>query len=200
MERWEQLFTQLESEFAFEELMTLHTAAAELSRAETSRISLYERLRADAGNEVELLFEAGRSLKGTLTICHIEWLLLTIAGATVIVPLASIVAVKNLTNRSMVEPAHDAEKPHGEKKPTGRPSKISADLQRISLNSVLRSIARDRSYVRVATRGNTLSGRIQRVGIDHFDVQSGGVGEWEERERTESFTLATSYMDYMTVA
>ena len=196
MERWEKLFAQLESEFVFEDLMELHTTAAELSRAEMARVQLTERLAAAVGREVEVALGGGRSISGDVVNVNPEWLLLTISGKAVIVPTAGIVAVFGLPVTARVSAGRsDDHSPDRASHPALRTGEEEALA--VSLNSVLRSIARDRAVVRVSTNNHSFAGRVQRVSADHFDLLSGGAGEWEERRSAQLVTVATAHAEYI---
>jgi len=191
MDRWEMLFAQLESEFAFDELVSRQALASDLSRAETARISVHQRLKASAGQCIDVHLNQGRSLTGTVVNCHKQWLLLTIGARGIIVPNRSIVGVGMLSRKAISEP-------EPERSPQSLPKdKAVGNPREVTLNSVLRSIARGRNVVRVVAHGHEYRGRIQRVGSDHIDLLSGGVGDWEERTNPVNTTVVLDAIEYV---
>lgn len=190
MDRWEQLLMHLESEFAFQDMMSRSAVATELSRAEMSRIDARQRLKATAGQTVEIHLASGSTLSGQVVNCHQEWLLLTIGAQGIIVPHDAMVGVSGLSAKALAEPDKGSED-------AGAPARMILSAREVTLNSALRAVSRGRGIVRVHAKGHEYRGRIQRVGKDHVDVLSGGVGEWEERRNTLSSTVLLSGVDYV---
>ncbi|GIG39666.1 hypothetical protein [Cellulomonas phragmiteti] len=149
--RWEQLFTDLEAQLAAGRADEARWDVAELTRAERSRVTLTDRLRAATGSRLRLVTALGERLEGIVTDAAEQWVLLDLgAGSRAVVPTAAVRTVEGLGAR--VAP------------PAGRLESA------LGLGHVLRALARDRERVSLHTDAGVHTGRLDRVGADHVDL------------------------------
>lgn len=151
--RWERLFDDLEVQVEAELRAELDGQVAELTRASRGEVLLADRLRASAGHEVSLHLLGGASVRGVVRECVAQWLLLAgeRGSGLALVPLHAVVSAEGLSRYAA----------------PGR----SGVGERLTLRSVLRVVARDRSPVRLwLVDGRLLHGTIDRVGQDHLDL------------------------------
>lgn len=175
--RWERLFDDLEASAEAEDRAAFEAEVADLARAERSRLSLADRLTAHVGRRLVVHLVDGDDVRGQVRDVGRDWVALLRAdgarggrtagpaaldddgqgtryGGVDLVPLAAVTGVEGLTLASA--PAVE---------PDGPP------VLRLGLAVVLRSLARDRAYVRVRlVGGRTVGGTVDRVGVDHLDV------------------------------
>lgn len=148
--RWELLFADLEAQADAAERAAFEGDVADRGRAERAALHLVDRLRAHVGTVVALRLVGGDRAVGRLADVGVDWVLMDESGS-LLVPLAAVSGVEGLSRRAA---------------PDG-----SALARRVRLTVVLRGLSRDRSAVRVRlTDGATLTGTIDRVGADHFDL------------------------------
>jgi len=167
--RWDNLVADLEGQLDHAEVAERAAEIEEHARAESGRLSLVDRLRGAQGESLRVEVSrsgrgeaaAGWSVRGRLARVGDGWLLIAgESGAETVVMLASVTAVYGLSRLSAA------------------PGSMTAVEARLSVRSVLRSIARDRAAVRVRTRhGVVIEGTIDRVGADFFEVATHSVGE-----------------------
>lgn len=149
--RWDQLFADLEAQLAAGRADEARWDVAELTRAERSRVSLADRLRAAAGTRLRIVTGHDESLEGVVVEAAEQWVLLGLgAGRQAVVPLSAVRTVEGLGVR-VAPPAGRAESALG-------------------LGHVLRALARDRVVVSVRTAAGAHTGRLDRVGADHVDL------------------------------
>lgn len=197
--RWEMLFADLESQVEAARSLDRDAAAADLTRAEAATIPLTDRLRGLRGCPVRAALVTGRDVEGEVREVFPEWVLLVVAGREVIVPLRAVESWAGLgagaappTVREAVawlrapqQPRSDAGSDPlaparaGRPDPTGRRPTGSV----LGLGQALRRLSRDRAVVVVQTASREHHGRIDRVGLDHFDLQPALSGEWTDRGR-----------------
>jgi len=150
--RWQQLFADLEAQVRAAEDADLALEVSDRTRGEVARISLVNRLRASIGRRVELRVHGADSVTGTLLRVGQDWALVATPAETVVVLDALLAAVD-------LEPAAMSE------------SGVDVVSSRFGLGPVWRSIARDRTPVRIQLRdGSTLTGTPDRVGSDFVDI------------------------------
>lgn len=162
--RWDELFADLEAEFAGLESSELAIEVADRTRRELARIRLVDRLRVTETAVVTVVVGAGdaeRTVTGRLLDVGSDWLLVERGTVPeVLVPLDAVAYLSGLT-RQAVEP--------------GTEGKVRS---RLGLGHVLRGIARDRTRVALTLRaGGVLVGTIDRVGADHLDLAEHGAEE-----------------------
>lgn len=163
--RWDGLFADLEAQA---EALSSAERDAEIddrTRSETSRLRLIDRLGPAVGSMVRLRCAGGLSLGGQLRRAHPEWLLLDEpAGREVLVSAAAILWVAGLGRLSEV--------PAGE----------SVVRSRLGLRYALRTVARDRSSLRMQLAdASVLDGTLDRVGADFVELAVHAAGETRRR-------------------
>jgi hypothetical protein len=166
VQRWERLFADLEAQFAESEIGELRAEVADRTRSELAKVRVADRLRATTGRDLVVWVGGGVALRGSVSAAGPDWLLLAEPGGTeAVVALAATLKITGLGRRASV--------PGSEGRLAGR----------LRLSYVLRGIARDRSaVVATLTDGSTLTGTVERVGADHFDLadladRAAGVGD-----------------------
>jgi hypothetical protein len=163
--RWDQLFEDLESQLEQLSLAERDAEIADRTRAELARVSMLDRLRASVGRAVICSLTDGGVVRGRLNRVGADFVLLSQARGETVVPLTAMVLLEGL----------------GE-------SAVSADVagrvvSRLGLRAVLRSLARDRSAVRLCVGAErALVGTVQRVGSDFLQL---AVHEAEESPRPD---------------
>lgn len=160
--RWQALFDDLEAEAARERRADLAASAAELLRAERGAVTLAERLDAHRGRQVVVRLLGGGVVRGVLVDAGPHWVILDEGATQALVPAGAVVAVAHLGRRAGAGVAEVA--------------------RRLDLRHVLRALARDRAFVRVFADGMELSGTIDRVGADHFDLATHDADRWRRSE------------------
>ena len=163
--RWDNLFDDLESQLEQLEDAELAGEVAERARIEISKFRLVDRLRPAFGHPVSVTVPGSAAISGTVTGVGGSWLLLAEArGPEVLVPLAAITSIAGLGSITAV---------------SGSEGKLA---ERLTLAHALRGIARDRSGVGVGLLdGGLLSGTIDRVGADFFELAEHAVDEARRR-------------------
>jgi hypothetical protein len=160
--RWEALFADLEAEAATEEAAERRAEVADRTRAEVGRLRLIDRLapalHQQTALRVALIGHA--AIGGSLRAVGSDWLLLDQGpGSEWLIALAAVQAIQGLGPAS-AEP--------------GWEGLVGA---RLDLRVALRRVVRDRSRVMVGlTSGDTVSGRLARVGADHVELAAQGSG------------------------
>ena len=152
--RWEQLFTDLEAQFAEQEAADERLEEPSRARAEHGRVRLVDRLRGALGGPVSLRCPGVGELAGRLVDVGVDWLLLVDAGEReVLVATRAVAAVAGLTAATA---------------PAGEESAVDRHLD---LRRALRGLARDRAAVQVLLGdGGVLAGTIDRVGGDFLEL------------------------------
>lgn len=153
--RWDELFEDMEAQLAQAEQRGVETEAAELARAELSRLSLGERLAAHRGGIVRLLPAHGDVIAGELVDVGAGWAVVRERYLQHLVPLPAVLWWEGLPRRFDVAPQ-------------------PAVLRRLGMGHALRALSTARSRVRVllaerSARGE-IEGTIDAVGQDFFDV------------------------------
>ena len=165
--RWDALFADLEAVAAAEGDAERRSEVADRTRFELGRLRLIDRLRpalhARAALRVGLVGHP--AVRGALHGLGVDWLLLAQeAGSESLIALHGVQTIQGLAAES-AEP--------------GWEGKVGAKLD---LRVVLRRIVRDRSAVEVGViSGDTLSGRLARVGADHVELRGrdhGAGADW----------------------
>jgi hypothetical protein len=161
--RWEELFEDLESQLEQLSLAERDAEIADRTRAELARVSMLDRLRASVGRTVTCSLSDGGVVRGGLNRVGADFILLSQAHGETVVPLTAMVLLDGLGEGA-----------------------VSADVagrvvSRLGLRAVLRSLARDRSAVRLRVGPDrALVGTMQRVGSDFLQI---AVHEAEESPR-----------------
>jgi hypothetical protein len=152
--RWQQLFADLEAQFAEAASAPERAEEASRARAEMGAVRLPERLGAALDHPVLVRCRGAGQVGGTLVDLGPDWLLLEDdGGRDVLVAVAAVLAVGGLGRETAVA------------EPAG-PVRSRLDLRR-----AVRALARDRAAVQVVlVDGGTLTGTVDRVGADHFEL------------------------------
>ncbi|GAB4080341.1 hypothetical protein GCU67_16860 [Modestobacter muralis] len=151
--RWEQLFTDLEAQFAAEEAAGERLGEPSRARAEQGRVRLADRLRGAVGSPVSLRCPGVGELAGRLVDVGVDWVLLAETGdRELLVATRAVAAVAGLTAATAA----------GEE---------SAVDRHLDLRRALRGLARDRAAVQcLLGDGGVLTGTIDRVGADFVEL------------------------------
>jgi hypothetical protein len=153
--RWELLFADLDAQVAAGDAAELAGEVRERTRAELARQSLADRLLGRIGRPVTAHLVDGTVRSGDLVDAAAEWVVLRDRQGdrvvVVLLPVSAVVAWTGLGRRTVSERV--------------------VVRRRHSLTAVLRAVARDRSPVQVRLLGGLrLSGTVDAVGADHFDL------------------------------
>ncbi|WP_111767543.1 hypothetical protein [Nakamurella deserti] len=159
--RWDDLFDSLDRQF--EELLDAAEDAEQADRARVAfgAVPAVERLVGALGSTVRLRLAGDRQVTGVLDRVGPDFVLLReSAGVDLLVAWSAVAWVEGLSRR------------------TG-PGLGTVD-GRLDLRKAVRSVARDRAAVTVhTTHGTDLSGTIDRVGADFFELAAHAA--WETR-------------------
>jgi hypothetical protein len=152
--RWEQLFTDLEAQFAEQEAAEERLEEPSRVRAEQGRVRLVDRLRGALGTPVSLRCPGAGELAGRLVDVGVDWVLLADAGEReVLVAVRAVAAVAGLTAATA---------------PAGEEGAVDRHLD---MRRALRGLARDRAAVQcLLGDGGVLTGTIDRVGADFLEL------------------------------
>jgi hypothetical protein len=163
--RWDNLFDDLEAQLDQLAEAELAGEVAERSRIEVSKFGLVDRLRPAIGQPVSVTVPGAPAVVGTLSGVGGSWLLVAESrGPEVLVPMAAATSVAGLGNVSAV------------------PGSAGRVAERLTLAHALRGIARDRSGVAVGLLdGIVLTGTIDRVGADFFEIAEHAIDEARRR-------------------
>jgi hypothetical protein len=163
--RWDDLFDDLEAQLQHLAEADLAGEVAERSRIEVSKLALVDRLRPAIGQPVSVTVPGSPTLAGSLSGVGGSWLLLAEArGTEVLVPTAAVTSVAGLGTVSAA------------------PGSAGRVAGRLTLAHALRGIARDRSGVAVGlVDGAVLTGTIDRVGSDFFEIAEHAIDEARRR-------------------
>jgi hypothetical protein len=150
--RWERLFADLEARFEAEQRVAADADVADLVRAERAHLALRDRLRAHLGQSLVCSFGGDvEAVTGDLVDLGADWLLVDSGRGQTLIPVAALQYVSGLSAAALPDP--------------------STVARRLGLGVVLRGLGRDRSVLGIRLRaGELLTGTIDRVGSDHFDV------------------------------
>ena len=179
MERWEQLFTDLEGSFSALESQELADLLQEQIRSEAAQIRMWQRCAGAVGEEVQFDLVWAGSVAGRVLAAASQWVLVSSQRRQILIPMTSILsfgAVRAVAGEL------------GDGKPNGA---------EVTLNRALRILSRDREHVTVFTQDKQVSGFISAVSNDHITIMSGGYGEWEERRSLRATIVATTYISYI---
>jgi hypothetical protein len=163
--RWEQLFADLEAQFAVAGEEEGATESASRERAEYGRLRLVDRLRGAQGQPVRLTCRGAGEVVGRLVETGVDWLLLVDEQQReVLVAAGAVRAVGGLGARTAV------------------PAELGAVARRLDLRRALRGLARDRARVRcLLDDGTALAGTVDRVGADFLELAEHAIDEPRRR-------------------
>lgn len=162
--RWENLFADLDAQMAELEAAELASEVADRTRREVAAFRLSDRLRPAFGHLVGVA-TLGGTVSGRIRGVGTDWLLVgEDYGLESLIPLDAIAGITGLGALTAA--------PGGE-------SKVAA---RLTLGYAFRGIARDRAAVAVTFRdGSVVTGTIDRVGADFFEMAEHAAGEIRRR-------------------
>ncbi|MBN2176684.1 MAG: hypothetical protein JW722_03400 [Demequinaceae bacterium] len=147
--RWNDLFGDLEGQFASAVSQEFAVEVAELTVAERASVELAARLRAVGSDQVVVHLAGGSVLRGVVSDVTPTWILMREGRREHLVPLTAIAAVVGAPDRSL--PWSEVER-------------------RLSLGHALRVLADAGVRVVIETQGSEFRGVISAVGADHCDV------------------------------
>lgn len=152
--RWEQLFADLEAQFAAQNADDESIEAPSRSRAEYGRLLLADRLRGARGWPVTLTCRGAGELSGRLVEVGVDWFLLTDpTGRELLVAAAAVRAVGGLGAA------------------TAPPVEAGPVARRLDLRRALRGLARDRAALQcLLDDGSVVTGTVDRVGADFLEL------------------------------
>jgi hypothetical protein len=152
--RWQQLFADLQGQFAEQEMAAERAEWASRARTEVGAVALVDRIRGAVGFPVSLHCRGAGTVAGRLVEVGVDWLLIEDDHArSSLVALAAVRAVGGLGRRTAV--AEDA----------------GSVRARLDLRRALRALARDRAGVQVVLDdGFVLAGTVDRVGVDYLEL------------------------------
>ena len=150
--RWERLFADLEARIEAEERAATESEVIDLVRAERARLVVRDRLQAHLGTSLTWSFVTGDPvLTGELLDVGADWVLVATGNGESLIPLGAVQCIAGLSRFTGPEAGEVA--------------------RRLGVGVILRGLSRDRALVRVQLRGGQrVTGTIDRVGADHFDV------------------------------
>lgn len=170
--RWEDLFADLEREWEGLAEADRQVEIAERTRAEFARVTFADRLRGSEGRDVRLVTRLGDPVDGELTGVGADFVLLNSARHEYVLPLAAVGSATGLGAASLSEQA------------------AGPVRARLTLASVLRRIAADRSVVTVvATDGRAVSGTLARVGADFVELAEQSYDETARAQQSPRVVL-----------
>jgi hypothetical protein len=150
--RWERLFADLEARLEAEERAAAEGEVADLVRAERARLVFRDRLQAHLGESLTWSLVTGDPpLTSRLQDVGADWVLVASASRELLIPIAAVQSVAGLSRFTAPE--------------------AGAVARRLRIGVILRGLSRDRALVKVQLQGDQrVTGTIDRVGVDHFDV------------------------------
>jgi hypothetical protein len=149
--RWDDLFTDLESQWDAEQRRELDAEVADRTRRERATVGLADRLAAAGSRSLVVTLGDGSRLGGTVVEVGDGWFLLGEPGRQpCLVPVAAVVAVTGLAARAVV---------------------AGAVRRSFGLGYALRGLSRDRSVVALTdVTGAVCTGTVDAVGSDHLEL------------------------------
>lgn len=155
--RWDELFRDLETQWAHQQTQQLEADIADAYALERSRMQLADRLRASIGREVALHLRGGMSLKMIVENVGSDWLSGSSGAQRALIPSRAVLSVDGLLGRSQAE--------------------LSETRQRQGVGAPLKALARGRAHVTVqGSEGPLGAGIITHVSADHLDMVLQPVG------------------------
>lgn len=160
--RWDDLFDDLEAQFRAGDQLELEAEISERARVDAASIELADRLRGALGGRLGVHLSSGSVFEGVLRYVGADGFVLNEELHQVLIPYAAAVRYVGLGRLAVGE--------------------TSTVRKKLGLANALRALARDRSGLTVILgRGPagtaTLSGVIDRVGRDFFDLAMTQPGE-----------------------
>ncbi len=159
--RWDALFADFEAQLEAADAAELASEVADRTRRERAAVRLLDRLTAAVGHVLRLQIVGAGALTGRLETSGPGWLLvIDDAGRELVVSVDALTGIYGLPGSGVT---------------AAQPGKVAA---RLGLSHVLRALARDRAPVRIMlVDGSAVTGTIDRVGADFFEVAEHGLAE-----------------------
>lgn len=148
--RWQQLFADLESQFAAAGAAERGHEVADRTRNERADVTLAAHVWSSRGDPITVELSSGVRVSGTVVDAALSWFLLVSDSRQVLVPLHAVTAV------------HRANRPWSQGDVT----------RKLSLAHALRALARDRTHVLIETTSGAAAGLMGAVGADYCEVVS----------------------------
>jgi hypothetical protein len=167
--RWEDLFADLEGQFALQEAVELAGEVADRTRREWALLTVPERAR--PGSVVTVSAAGLPAVAGRVQDVGVDWLLLEEQGRReLLISTANVLTIAGLD---------------------GGTETIEGEVRRkLDLRFALRGLARDRAGVQVVlVDGSTRAGTIDRVGADHLELAEHAAGEPRRRGSVTAVVL-----------
>lgn len=153
---WDDLFDDLEVRFAAERDDARRSSEVEAERLRIAALTLRDRLSACRGLAVSVETTGG-AVVGTVVTVGADWCLLATSAGDVVIPADAVTAVSMSLDQVPVSVLPLPE--------------INTVTARITVGFVARSLARSRTRVTIVRAGGeSLTGTIDRAGVDHLDV------------------------------
>jgi small nuclear ribonucleoprotein (snRNP)-like protein len=169
--RWDELFADLDAQIEARQIAERSAEIEDRTRYEFGQVTLVDRLRSAIGGQVRIRCAGGVTVGGRLDRVHPEWLLLT--ESTGREALLAGTAVRSVGGLGPWSGA------------TGSQSDVDT---RLGLRYALRTVARDRSAVRIQLRdGEALDGTLDRIGADFAELAEHPPGEFRRRTEVTAF-------------
>ena len=156
--RWDELFADLSGQGDAEDTAMLDAEVADRSRWEAGQSTLTDRARTwEPQGIVAVGLPAGETVRGPLLAVGHDWLVVGDGRQDCLVPATAV---------RWIQPGGPAPGPPGT---LAHPAPVGA--HRLRLVHAIRSLARDRAYVRIRlVEGQSVSGTVDRAGPDHVDL------------------------------
>jgi small nuclear ribonucleoprotein (snRNP)-like protein len=169
--RWDELFADLNAQVGARQIAERSAEIEDRTRYEFGQLALVDRLRSAIGGQVRIRCAGGVTMAGRLVRVQPEWLLLIEpAGREALVAVTAVRSVGGLGPWSAA---------------AGGQSAVDA---RLGLRYALRTVARDRSAVRIHLRdGEALDGTLDRIGADFAELAEHPPGEFRRRAEVTGF-------------
>lgn len=149
--RWDDLFEELEAQFAAAGRDEQEAEIPHLVHAEAASVSLTERIRHRLGHELNVQLRTGEKRYGILDEANHAWIRLRHDRHRYLIPLQGISYVWPLA---------------------GAAPRLSGVEAKLTLGYALRKLAESALEVRVVTDGGLLLGRIGMVGSNYCDLHT----------------------------
>ena len=150
--RWENLISDLSSQYEQELRREQRQLVGELTRAEQANIELQAKLRGHLGASLQLTCPSAGKFSGVLLDLGADWLLLRGANQMqhTLVRLEAVSVLRGIGPKTATQ--------------------TTAFAQNLPFNTVLRGIAQDRTWAQVYTSSEQLRARIETVGNNWCEV------------------------------
>lgn len=169
--RWDELFSDLESQLEQHEAAELSAEVSDRTRREVGALRLCDRLGPSRGAQLTIALTGTAPVSGALTDVGADWLLLEEAGRKeLLISSDAVLSVAGLSSATEVQ--------------TGEV------WRRLDMRWALRGLARSRTAVEVLLRdGSSWYGTLDRVGADHVELAEHPAGEQRRRGAVRQVVL-----------